>query len=111
MKDVDSLLEECQALGARFEVVGDTVKVRAREPLPQPLLDALRAVKPQLKARIQAKYWAGSWILDEWRRISIPDWRRILMESIEKKKEEREKYARWMLREVLEDPEYREPEQ
>ena len=50
------------------------------------------------------------WMLEEWRRISIPDWRRILHESIESKDKQREDYARWMLREVLQDQDYKETE-
>ena len=46
------------------------------------------------------------WALQEWRRISIPDWRRILSESAEQGDADREAYARWMLREVLLDPDY-----
>jgi hypothetical protein len=48
------------------------------------------------------------WLLEEWRRISLPEWQRILKESIERKNEKREEYARWMLPEVLEDPKYGE---
>jgi hypothetical protein len=50
------------------------------------------------------------WMLEEWRRISIPDWRHILNESIECRNKEREEYARWMLREILRDEEYQERE-
>jgi hypothetical protein len=39
--------------------------------------------------------------LEEWRRINIPAWQRILRESIEAGDKSREKYARWMLTEVL----------
>ena len=44
----------------------------------------------------------GGWI---WKLDGI---RRILKESIEVKDTKREEYARWMLREILEDLEYRE---
>ena len=47
-----------------------------------------------------------SWALWEWRRVSIPRWRQILAESIAEGDGHREKYARWMLWEVLLDPEY-----
>ena len=50
------------------------------------------------------------WMLWEWRRISIPQWRRILQESLCQGDSWREEYARWMLREILLDPEYQEPE-
>jgi hypothetical protein len=46
------------------------------------------------------------WILEEWRRLSIPEWRRILKESIGTGNISREKYARWMLSEILKDDEY-----
>jgi hypothetical protein len=48
------------------------------------------------------------WMLWEWRRVSIPEWRRILKESVESGDQRREAYARWMLREILLDPEYEE---
>ena len=50
------------------------------------------------------------WMLWEWRRVSIPEWRRILQESIDKEDTRREEYARWMLRDILLDPEYQEVE-
>ena len=50
------------------------------------------------------------WMLWEWRRASIPTWRDILQESIERADARRVEYARWMLREVLLDPEYEDPE-
>ena len=46
-------------------------------------------------------------LLEEWRRISIPEWRRILQKSTEKGDIQREEYSRWMLREILLDPEYK----
>jgi hypothetical protein len=50
------------------------------------------------------------WMLWEWRRVSIPEWRRILHESIAKQDRRATDYARWMLREVLLDPGYQEPD-
>jgi hypothetical protein len=49
-------------------------------------------------------------MLWEWRRVSIPEWRRILQESADCGDERREDYARWMLREILLDPDYEEPQ-
>ncbi len=40
--------------------------------------------------------------LEEWRRINIPTWRRILKESQQTNDKGREEYARWMLVKVLE---------
>ena len=48
------------------------------------------------------------WILWEWRRASIPVWRTILEESVFKGDSNREEYARWMLMEILLDPDYEE---
>jgi len=46
-------------------------------------------------------------MLTEWRRVSIPTWQRILQESITTNNKSREEYARWMLKDVLEDPDYK----
>jgi hypothetical protein len=48
------------------------------------------------------------WMLWEWRRVSMPEWRRILQESIDKADKQGEEYARWMLRDILLDPDYEE---
>jgi hypothetical protein len=46
-------------------------------------------------------------MLEEWRRISIPDWKRALQESIDTGDKKREEYARWMPKEILADPDYK----
>lgn len=44
-------------------------------------------------------------IVDQaWCRASIPVWRIILKESIAKQDKQREKYAKWMLTDVLKVP-------
>ena len=50
----------------------------------------------------------GAWIRWQWRGVSIPSWRGILVESRESGDQGREEYARWMLRDILKDPEYAE---
>ncbi len=50
------------------------------------------------------------WMLWEWRRVSIPCWRGILKVSLSNNDSRREEYARWMLRDILLDPEYQEPQ-
>jgi hypothetical protein len=50
------------------------------------------------------------WMLWEWRRVSLPEWRRILREGVDHGDRRREEYARWMLREILLDPDYEEPQ-
>lgn len=56
----------------------------------------------------QLKSEAECWLLEEWYRISLPEWRRILNKRIEGQDKKREEYARWMLKEILDDPEYEE---
>jgi hypothetical protein len=48
-------------------------------------------------------------LMEEWRQRNLPTWRRILQESIETQDRRREKFARYMLGEVLQDPGYRGP--
>jgi hypothetical protein len=45
-------------------------------------------------------------LLEEWRQVSVPQWQRILQESVQQGNSRREEYARWMLQEVLLDPHY-----
>ena len=47
-------------------------------------------------------------MLWHWRRASIPEWQRILRDSVAQGDTRREEYARWMLREILLDPDYEE---
>jgi hypothetical protein len=47
-------------------------------------------------------------LLEKWRRVSIPQWQRILQESVHQGDSRREEYARWMLEEILVDPDYTE---
>ena len=105
--NVLALLERCRELGATLTTVDDRVKVRAPEPLPDDVIAALKEAKPQLLVELRRQQHQ-CWVLEEWRRTSIPSWREVLVESIEKHDKKREEYARWMLREVLEDPDYRE---
>jgi hypothetical protein len=49
-------------------------------------------------------------LLEEWRRVSIPEWRGILQESVQQGNSRREEYARWMLQDILSDPDYQEQE-
>jgi hypothetical protein len=110
MNDVKALLERCQALGATFTPLNDRFRVEAPRPLPDDLVAELKKAKPQVLAELKGnqREKAENWLLEEWRRISIPDWRRILQESIDLKNTKREEYARWMLREMLEDTNYLE---
>lgn len=110
MKNVAALLQQCRALGATLVPLGDHIRVRAPAPLPEELIADLRELKSEVLAELgkERAMVFDCWVLDEWRRVSIPAWRRILSESIEKRDSRREEYARWMLREILQDGEYEE---
>jgi hypothetical protein len=107
-----TLLEKCRSFGATFIPMNDRFKVRAPEPLPEELITELRRAKSEIIAELrhESKIRGDCWLLEEWRRISLPEWRKILQVSIETGNANREQYARWMLREVLDDPEYKEKE-
>ncbi len=107
MSDVKALVDEARALGAHFVVTGGKVKVGAPAPLPSELVTKLRQHRTELVEYLKLDFEPS--VLREWRRVSIPEWRRILDESIQAKESRREDYARWMLREVLLDPEYEQP--
>ena len=109
MSDIGALVYEAKALGAEFEIRGDRVKVAAPRPLPSTLVAKLKERKPDLLEFLQLEF--EPWALREWRRLSIPEWREILREAIGTSDLKREEYARWMLREVLLDPQYAEPSQ
>lgn len=49
------------------------------------------------------------WVQKRWQEISVSAWRRILRESIQGGDQRREKFARYMLGGVLNDPEYKGP--
>ncbi|MFC2027128.1 hypothetical protein ACFLU3_00425 [Chloroflexota bacterium] len=104
------IIKECRSQGATLTVEGDKIKVQAPHPLPDNLVSALIEAKPEIMAELQRQRDDQfiPWMLEEWRRISLPAWRRILSESIESNDVNREEYARWMLHEVLEDEEYTE---
>ena len=110
MRDVATLMKQCRALGATLVPMGDRLKVQAPHPLPDARVAELRDAKGEILAELQRQRNEKlvPWMLQEWRRISLPAWRRILLESIEGNDSKREEYARWMLSEVLEDEEYRE---
>jgi len=110
MKDVPSLLKRCRALGATLLPMGDQLRVQAPHPLPDAIVAELRDAKAEVLAELQRQRddQIVPWMLEEWRRIAIPAWRRILKDSIHSGDAKHEEYAYWMLREVLEDDEYQE---
>jgi acyl-CoA reductase-like NAD-dependent aldehyde dehydrogenase len=62
--------------------------------------------KPEVMSHLQAQASEAfvPWVLREWRRSSIPQWRKILAEAREEGDQDRAEYARWMLLDVLAAP-------
>jgi hypothetical protein len=110
MNNVSNLIKEAEKQGTRFILENNRVILKAATPLPPILLEDLRNHKTEIQQYlIQSKpIRENNWLDEEWRRINLPCWRRILRESIEQKDTRRAIYARRMLREVLEDPDYKE---
>ncbi|NQT72448.1 MAG: hypothetical protein HQ553_06710 [Chloroflexi bacterium] len=113
MIDAAALIRDCRARGATLVLRGNRLRVEAPQPLPDKIVAELKSAKLRIISELQrqAREETSNWILEEWRRISLPAWRRILLESIESNDVKREDYARWMLKEVLEDDEYKETDQ
>lgn len=44
----------------------------------------------------------NDWWMRRWKEFAVPGWRRALREAVESGNKRREKYARWILKEVLE---------
>ena len=111
--DAKAIVQEAQRRGIKLRVVGDKIRFAPKAQTPPEFVEQLRQYKAQVMALLRNRQTGEEfrcWVLEEWRRVSIPDWRRILQESIEQGDEKREEYARWMLREALFDSEYEEPE-
>jgi hypothetical protein len=110
MSKVDSLIKKCRELGATFIPSEDRLDVEAPQPLPDEVVRELIEAKAQIMAQLswERRHDYQCWALEEWRRVSMPDWRKILKESVDARDIRREEYARWMLREVLFDPQYQE---
>ena len=96
-----ALLEEARAAGLVVRSEGDNLVIRGprdAEPLALSLIEH--------KAEVFPLMGFVPWMLQEWRRVSIPDWRHILSVSVGQGDTHRADYARWMLKEILLDPDY-----
>ena len=105
VSSVERLLEAASERGATFELEGGQVVVVAPNPLPSDLMIQLRARRTEITSHLGLQPEQQDfmpWVLQEWRRVSIHDWRRILQECVGTGDGPRADYARWMLKEVLE---------
>ena len=107
------ILKRLTERGVSIKVDGDDLVLSPATDVPQDLVRVIRENKASLLLHLAHDHGREAfepWVLWEWRRVSIPEWRHILGESVEAGDVRREGYARWMLREVLLDPEYQEDE-
>jgi hypothetical protein len=108
--DAEIILKNVQQLGVTLTLVGNKIRYTPKSQITSELLEELKEHRSEIlsKLRQEQNTTVQCWILEEWRQTSLPSWRRILKESVEQNNKNREEYARWMLKEVLEDPEYKE---
>lgn len=108
----EAVLDRARELGVALRLLdGARLECRSSSPIPSDLLEELRLHKAEVLDYLRQKAPVSEfepWVLAEWRRVSRPQWRNVLRESIAKGDKEREEYARWMLTEVLIDPERRD---
>ena len=104
-----AILDQANELGITLRAVDDHIRYRPKASAPPEFVEALRQHKADVLGYLRREAIPKGfepWVLWEWRRVSIPEWRRILRVSIVLSDGMREQYARWMLSEVLLDPEY-----
>ncbi|MFC1935652.1 hypothetical protein ACFLX9_02690 [Chloroflexota bacterium] len=101
------IIERLNELGVTVALSGERLRLEPGSRVPSHLVEVLRQHKSEVVAYLRRQP-IECWVLAEWRRRSIPQWRRILQESADQGDAKRQSYARWMLREVLLDPEYTE---
>jgi hypothetical protein len=99
--DVTQLLDTLRALGVSMIPNGNRLRVRPASKVPIHLWPLIERYKPEILQTLTPPT-PIPWMLEEWRRQSIPQWRRIYRESVAKGGEMRAEYAVWMLTQVLE---------
>jgi len=110
MNDCSDLIRKCCDLKIMLTPDGNKLKMKGTSPMPDELRTALIEYKGAVIAELrhQRQIEVEGWICEEWRKINLPAWRRILKESIAVNDLARELYARKMLKDVLFDPDYKQ---
>ena len=113
--NVEQLLDRLRRHGVVVSVSGGQIRLVPGSRVPGNLVAQLQDNKSAVRDYIFAqsahsapKTWPDCWPLELWRRTSLPEWRENLSESVKSGDKSNEEYARWMLREILLDPQYRE---
>ena len=103
----NDILERLHDLQVSIDVDGSDLVLRPKSALPKKLIEEVLLNKAAIILHLKHEENTDSfepWALQEWRKVSIPQWRAALAESIKFEDEHKEQYARWMLIEVLQDP-------
>ena len=98
-------------MGIAVRVEGGDLLLEPGSRVPLKLISALRENKREVIEYISGSESQGNQtcrVLDEWRRQSIPVWRKKMQQATENHETKGKSYALWMLKEILFDPEYRE---
>ena len=115
--NVEQLLDRLRRHGVAVTVSSGQIRLVPGSRVPGNLVAQLQDNKSAVcdyfyaqSAHSAPKTWPNCWPLELWRRMSLPEWRERLRQSVESGDKNQEEYARWMLREILLDPQYREDE-
>ena len=112
MSTAADLIAICTEHGGVFALEPNGILcISAPNPLPDELMERLREQKAEVLSYLQTHSNLAfiPWVLQEWRRSSIPQWRQVLQEATATGDSNRAEYARWMLWEVLHDDPPRNP--
>ena len=117
--NVEQLLDRLRRHGVAVSFSGGKIRLVPGSRVPAYLVARLQDKKAAVCNYFLARHdhfgtseteTHGCLPLELWRRLSLPEWRENLRQSTESGDKNQEEYARWMLREILLDPQYREYE-
>ena len=113
--DAAQLVDRLRRQGVAITVSDGHLILEPRSLVPAHLVNQLRETRSDICHYLQANtptfigYQSKSeecWPLELWRRMSRPEWRENLRQSLDSGDKEMEEYSRWMLLDILLDPEY-----
>ena len=94
-------IDELKTKGIDLRLVDNVVRYTARvDKLTPEVIADMQTNHESLRDELR-QLEQGDKVLDRWKRDSIPQWKRILAESIDEGDDSRRDYAIWMLQEVL----------
>ncbi|MDA1127503.1 MAG: hypothetical protein O2913_02245 [Chloroflexi bacterium] len=108
--DAEQLVDRLRRQGVAISIRDGELRLVPGSLVPGHLVKQVRENKSDIYRYLQVNppstmgtdaTTEGCWPLELWRRLSRPEWRQYLRQSIENQDKEREEHARWMLREIL----------